>query len=69
MRAWTSALLLLASSADAQTFTRAEVAKLSPQELAARVLGGVALQGNAKEIKTYISPVAPTPPWLEQAPL
>lgn len=66
MRALTSALLLLATSAEAQTFTRAEVAKLSPQELALRVLGGVAAQGNAKEIKTYVSPIAPTPPWLER---
>jgi hypothetical protein len=66
MHALTFALLLFATSAGAQTFTRAEVAKLSPQELATRVLGGVALLGSAKEIKTYISPVAPTPPWLER---
>jgi hypothetical protein len=60
------ALMLLAGGASAQTFTRAEVAKMSPQELASRVLGGVAKIGAAKELKFYVSPVAPTPPWLEQ---
>jgi hypothetical protein len=70
MRAGLIAVGLLAAFAQSasaqQTFTRAEVAKLSPQELATRVLGGVAQAGKAKELKFYVSPVAPTPPWLEQ---
>jgi len=49
----------------AQTFTRKQVLSLSPQELAARVLAAVAAKGTAKEHKVYISPVMPTPPWLE----
>ncbi|HEY1631645.1 MAG TPA: hypothetical protein VGF56_10025 [Rhizomicrobium sp.] len=66
MRAAILALLAFAAGAQAETFTRAEVAKMSPRELAARVLGGVAQLGAAKELKFYVSPVAPTPPWLEQ---
>jgi hypothetical protein len=66
MRVLAFVLLFVATGANAETFTRAEVAKLSPQELAVRVLGEVASLGSAEEIKTYISPAAPTPPWLER---
>jgi len=66
MRAIVLALALLAAAAPAQDLTRAEVAKLSPHDLAVRVLGDLAKDGTAKELKYYVSPVAPTPPWLEQ---
>ncbi|HEX3810807.1 MAG TPA: hypothetical protein VHW02_14025 [Rhizomicrobium sp.] len=51
----------------ADTLTRSEIAKLSPSQLSARVLSMIAKQGIGSEIRTYISPMAPTPPWLYRA--
>jgi hypothetical protein len=66
MRTLVLLLVILVSSASAQDLTRAEVAKLSPHDLSVRVLGNLGETGKAKELKFYVSPVAPTPPWLEQ---
>ena len=52
------------------TFTRAEIRALPPKEMAASILQGVAQTSvSSEEIKYYISPVAPTPPWLERVRL
>ena len=56
-------LVLLFTSASAQSITRAEVAKMSPHDLAVRVLGAVGETGEAKEVK--LGHGAPRP-WVEQ---
>lgn len=52
---------------DSTTLTRAELGKLTPQQLSARLLSMLAKQTMAAEIRTYVSPVTPTPPWLYRA--
>lgn len=60
-------LVSLPAAAEEATFTRKDVANLSSPELAAKVLAAVAQKSlSAKEQKFYISPVLPTPPWLER---
>lgn len=59
-------LLIGMACAQSQTLNRAQVKQMSSKELAARVLNDIAETSTAKELKFYISPVAPTPPWLER---